>query len=200
MDISEPSLKLDALRSRIATCRLCAEALPHPPRPVVQAGGGARILVIGQAPGRKVHLSGIPWDDASGDRLRAWMGLAKPAFYDPQRLAIMPMGFCYPGAGAKGNGDNPPMRPCAPTWHSELVSLLPEVRLTLLIGHYAQAYYLPKPLKSMTETVRSFDGSSPLLPLPHPSWRVVRWMRDNPWFEARTLPLLRQKVADALAD
>lgn len=192
-------MTLAPLLDRIAACRLCADELPHEPRPVVQAGRGARLLIIGQAPGRKVHESGIPWNDASGERLRAWMGMDRQDFYDPQQVAIMPMGFCYPGV-SKGGGDAPPMRRCAPTWHGRLLEQLPDLRLTLLVGSYAQAYYLPDERQSMTERVQNFSAYGAMLPLPHPSWRVAGWMRANPWFESELLPRLQQRVTLALAD
>ncbi|MCW5719520.1 MAG: uracil-DNA glycosylase family protein [Devosia sp.] len=187
---------LSDLLAEIRACRLCAAELPHEPRPVVQAGLGARVLIIGQAPGRKVHESGIPWNDASGERLRDWMGLPPPLFYDPETVAIMPMGFCYPGASKSGGGDAPPLRRCAPTWHERLRAALPNIELTLLVGSYALAYYSPG--RSMTETVRAFEAGSAILPLPHPSWRVAIWMKNNPWFEADLLPILRQRVAGLL--
>ncbi|WP_323014590.1 uracil-DNA glycosylase family protein [Devosia sp.] len=165
---------------------------------MVQAGARAGVMIIGQAPGRKVHESGVPWDDASGERLRAWMGISRHDFYDPHKVAIMPMGFCYPGV-AKGGGDAPPMRRCAPTWHGALLEKLPDIRLTLLVGSYAQAYYLSARGRSMTDTVRDFSAGDALLPLPHPSWRVVGWMRNNPWFERDILPVLKRRVAEALA-
>jgi len=155
-------------------------------------------MIIGQAPGRKVHESGIPWNDASGERLRAWMGISRDDFYDPEKVAIMPMGFCYPGVSRSG-GDAPPMRRCAPTWHGWLLEKLPDIRLTLLVGGYAQAYYLSRRGRSMTEIVRDFSPDDAILPLPHPSWRVVGWMRNNPWFERETLPVLQRRVAEALA-
>jgi uracil-DNA glycosylase len=188
-----------ALLSEIRACRLCAEHLPHGPRPVVQGGGGARLLIVGQAPGSKVHASGIPWDDDSGERLRGWTGLSREAFYDPQRVALMPMGFCYPGPG-KG-GDLPPRPECAPLWHPPLLEALTEVRLTLLIGQYALARYWPRELRaSLTEAVRSHAaGPANTIPLPHPAWRSRLWSAKNPWFEAEVLPLLRRRVAAALA-
>ena len=166
----------------------------------MQAGRAARILIIGQAPGSKVHASGIPWDDDSGDRLREWMGLDKAVFYDPYRIALMPMGFCYPGKGA--SGDLPPRPECAPLWHDRLRALLPNLQLTLLVGQYAQARYLPaKPKRSLTEAVRLFEESPPgYFPLPHPSWRSTLWMRKNPWFEQDILPVLRQRVEGAVTN
>lgn len=187
------------LLERIRACRHCAAALPHEPRPVVQAGRGARLLIIGQAPGSKVHASGVPWDDDSGDRLREWTGLTRDAFYDPGKVALMPMGFCYPGKGA--NGDLPPRAECAPLWHWELLAELPDVRLTLLVGQYAIARYLPAHLRpSLTEAVRNrAAGPAAAFPLPHPSWRSRMWMAKNPWFAAEALPELRTRVGAALA-
>lgn len=196
--MASQQLEFDTLLSDIRRCTLCAADLPFGPRPVVQAGLGARILIIGQAPGRKVHESGVPWRDDSGDRLRDWMGIDIEQFYDPDKIAIMPMGFCYPGPNPKGGGDLPPMRRCAPTWHERLRSHLPHVGLTLVVGRYAQTHYLDKRL-SLGETVRGFRDHLPaILPLPHPSWRVVRWMELNPWYEADLLPVLRQRVRDVL--
>lgn len=187
-----------ALHRDIRACTLCAEHLPLGPRPVVQFSTRSRILIIGQAPGTKVHASGVPWDDDSGDRLRDWLGLDKPAFYDPDTLAIVPMGFCYPGK-AKG-GDAPPRKECAPHWHERVLALLPEDRLTLLVGAYAQHAYMPdtKTL-TMTERVRRGSEFGPFIPLPHPAWRVRLWAAKNPWFESETLPQLRRQVRAALA-
>lgn len=191
------SAALDALLVQIRACAVCAD-LPHGPRPVVQAGVGARVLIIGQAPGSRVHASGIPWDDDSGDRLRDWTGLDKNVFYDASRVALMPMGFCYPGKGA--SADLPPRSECAPLWHDRLRATLPDVQLTLLVGHHAQAHYLPRVAgRTMTQAVQLF-ASAPagFLPLPHPSWRSTGWMRKNRWFEADLLPVLRARVAAAL--
>lgn len=188
---------LTALLAQIRACAVCAD-LPHGPRPVVQAGAGARVLIIGQAPGTKVHASGVPWDDDSGDRLRMWTGLGSTDFYDPARVALMPMGFCYPGKGP--SADLPPRTECAPLWHDRLRALLPAVQLTLLVGHHAQDRYLPRqPKRTMTDAVRDYGGAPDgFFPLPHPSWRVTGWMRKNPWFEAELLPVLRARVATAL--
>ncbi|MEL6487570.1 MAG: uracil-DNA glycosylase family protein [Pseudomonadota bacterium] len=188
---------IHALHAEIAACTICAEHLPLGPRPVVQFAGSSKVLIIGQAPGTRVHASGVPWDDDSGDRLRGWLGLDTAAFYDPQQIALVPMGFCYPGR-AKG-GDAPPRPECAPQWHEAILELLPPTRLTLLVGAYAQAAYLPatKPL-SMTERVRRGAEFAPVIPLPHPAWRVRMWIAKNPWFESETLPALRSQVAAAL--
>lgn len=186
---------LAALVTEIRACARCAD-LPCGPRPVVQAGEGARLLIVGQAPGRKVHETGIPWNDPSGERLRAWLGLTPEQFYDPVKVAIMPMGFCYPGQSA--SGDNPPRRECAPHWHGRLAAALPEIGLTLLIGSYAQARYLG-PLRKATlgETVQAWREYLPLgyLPLPHPSPRNQPWLARNRWFEAELLSGMREAIA-----
>jgi uracil-DNA glycosylase len=188
------------LQRDIAACRLCAPTLPHEPRPVVQIGPTARIVIIGQAPGARVHESGIPWNDASGERLREWTGIPGEIFYDAAKVALMPMGFCYPGAGK--SGDLPPRPECAPLWHDRVLALLPPDRLLLLVGSYAQARYLTGPRKlSMTENVRRQPGlSARLVALPHPSWRSSIWMARNPWFETDTLPMLRREVRRWLAE
>lgn len=185
----------DALLAEIGQCRVCADQLRAGPRPVVQFSSRSKILIIGQAPGARVHASGTPWDDDSGGRLRAWTGLSPATFYDPEQVALLPMGFCYPGKGA--SGDLPPRSECAPLWHERVLALLPADRLTLLVGTYAQAGYLPsRPRRSMTEAVRAHHpalGPS-VVALPHPAWRSVLWMRKNPWFEAEILPALREQV------
>ena len=179
----------------VRACRICEGELLLGPRPVVQVASTARLLIVGQAPGSKVHRSGIPWDDASGDRLRDWLGLDRSTFFNDAKVAILPMGFCYPGAGKNG-GDNPPRPECAPTWHERLLKHLPNRELTLLVGRYAHRYYLDAARKtSMTEAVRAFSQYRPeLFPLPHPSWRSVIWMRKNPWFEEEVIPELRKAV------
>lgn len=190
--------RAQALHKDIAACTICAEQLPLGPRPVVQFSPKSRILIIGQAPGTKVHNSGVPWDDDSGDRLRGWLGLDKPAFYDPDNVALMPMGFCYPGKAS--GGDAPPRKECAPQWHHAILDLLPPDRLTLLVGAYAQAHYLPATKRlSMTERVRRFADFAPFVPLPHPAWRSRLWMAKNPWFESDVLPELQSAVRTALA-
>jgi uracil-DNA glycosylase len=191
---------VEALRAQIAGCRNCAAVLPCGPRPVVQFGAAARILIISQAPGRLVHETGVPWNDASGQRLREWTGLEPDVFYDPQCIALVPMGFCYPG---RGNGADLPPRPeCAPLWHGRVLSCLTGRRLTLLIGQYAQASYLPQARRlSVTDRVRAFDTLAPgMACLPHPSWRSTGWMQRNPWFMAEIVPRLRQRVVDALSE
>jgi len=185
---------LDRLLADIRSCALCAHALPHGPRPIVQAATGARILVIGQAPGRRVHESGVPWDDPRGDRLRRWLGVDVDTFRDPDRFALVPMGFCYPGASP--SGDRPPRPECAPAWHDALLATLPNVRLTLLLSRYAHARYLGGEQKpTLTETVRAWKEFRPrVVPLPHPSPRNNRWLRRHPWFEAEVVPYVRRRV------
>lgn len=175
--------------------------LPLGPRPVVRAGATARILIIGQAPGTKVHETGVPWNDRSGDRLRDWLEIDRDTFYDPGRIAIVPMGLCYPGRDAKG-GDLPPRPECAPLWHPRILPLLPELRLTLLIGSYSQKRYLPETRRqTMTERVSRFREHLPaFLPLPHPSWRTTAWQKRNPWFDEDLLPALRHHFHSALKE
>ncbi len=195
----EPSGALDTLLAEVRACRICAEHLPLGPRPVLRMAESARLLIIGQAPGTKVHETGVPWNDPSGDRLREWLAMDRETFYDEKRIAIMPMGFCYPGRNPRG-GDNPPRPECAPAWHAKLLDHLTNVRLTLLVGTYAQACYLDTRRKrTMTETVRVWPEYGPeFLPLPHPSWRTTGWLKRNPWFETELLPDLRARVAEAL--
>ena len=185
---------LDRLLREVRACTLCAAHLPQPPRPVLQAGSAARILIASQAPGRKVQHSGIPFDDASGDRLRLWMGINKDTFYDPHTVAILPMGFCFPGTG--GAGDLPPRPECAPAWRTPLLAHLPHIQLTLVIGQYAQAWHLKREARAtLTETVRAWRNYGPhILPLPHPSPRNNLWLRRNPWFEEEVIPVLRARV------
>lgn len=180
-------------------CTLCARSLPHAPRPILRAGKGARIVIIGQAPGAKVHASGVPWQDDSGDHLLEWLAVERATFEDPELFAVLPMGFCYPGS--KAGGDLPPRPECAPAWHARLLSTLPNASLTLLVGQYAQAYHLGDRRKdTLTATVRSFASYLPShLPLPHPSWRSKLWMKKNPWFENEVLPILRTNVKLAIA-
>ncbi len=189
----------EALLQDIRACRLCAAHLPLGPRPVLQASAQSRVLIVGQAPGRRVHETGIPFDDPSGERLREWMGIDRDTFYDARRIAIVPMGFCFPGSGR--NGDLPPRPECAPTWHPALLPLLTHVRLTLIIGRYAQARMLAdRRGRSLTETVHAWRQHLPRrhMPLPHPSPRNRLWLKRNPWFEAELLPILRTQVAMAL--
>jgi uracil-DNA glycosylase len=186
---------LSALLAAARACTVCAAHLPLGPRPIVRAGSTAKLLIIGQAPGTRVHETGIPWNDRSGDRLRAWLAVDKDVFYDEGRIAIVPMGFCYPGRDARG-GDKPPRPECAPLWHPPLRAALTGVELTLLVGQYAQGHYLgPRRQGSLTETVRAWAEYGPeVLPLPHPSWRNTAWLKKNPWFEAALLPELRARV------
>jgi uracil-DNA glycosylase len=190
---------LSALLGEIRGCRVCAAHLPLGPRPILRARASARLLIVGQAPGTKVHESGIPWDDRSGERLRDWLQLDRAAFYDDSRVAIVPMGFCYPGVDAHG-GDRPPRRECAPLWHARLLALLPRLELTLLVGSHAQHYYLTdRGARTMTETVRGWRDCAPrFIPLPHPSWRNTAWLRRNPWFETELLPELRRRARNLL--
>lgn len=186
---------LAAVLAAARACQVCAAHLPLGPRPVVRAGVTARLLIIGQAPGTRVHETGIPWNDRSGDRLREWLAVDKDTFYDEGRIAIVPMGFCYPGRDARG-GDMPPRPECAPLWHPPVRAALRRVELTLLVGQYAQGHYLgPRRQTSLTETVRAWADTGPdVLPLPHPSWRNTGWLKKNPWFEAELLPALRARV------
>jgi uracil-DNA glycosylase len=190
---------MESLIEDIRACTVCASHLDAGPRPIVQFSHTSRIVIIGQAPGARVHQSGIPWDDASGERLREWTGLTPDIFYDPSRVALVPMGFCYPGTGT--SGDLPPRPECAPLWHDRVMAVLPPDRLTLLVGSYAQGRYLTSVRKqSMADNVRGYAAFGPsLFPLPHPSWRSTGWMRKNPWFEVEVLPVLRQQIARSLA-
>ncbi len=190
---------LDKLLLKVRACTVCAPHLPLGPRPILRAAKTARLLIVGQAPGRRVHETGIPWNDPSGDRLRSWLGMDRDTFYDESRIAIIPTGLCFPGTGRQG--DLPPRPECAPLWHPPLRAALKDIRLTLLIGQYAQAYYLgPRCQKTLTETVAAWREYLPeYLPLPHPSPRNQMWLRRNPWFERDLLPVLRQKVREALA-
>ena len=190
---------LASLLQDIRACRICEAHLPLGPRPILRVGAAASILLIGQAPGTKVHASGIPWSDASGERLRGWLGVDAASFYDESKFAIVPMGFCYPGK--KGGGDAPPRPECAPLWHDRVLAHLPRRRLTLLIGAYAQARYLGDDRKSsLTETVaqwrRRLDEGT--IPLPHPSPRNIGWFQRNSWFEAEIVPALRMRIARAI--
>lgn len=189
---------LAALLDEVRGCRVCAPHLPHPPRPVLRAEAGARILIVGQAPGRRVHVSGIPWDDPSGDRLRGWLELDRETFYDARRIAIVPTGFCYPGT--VGGADAPPRPECAPLWHPRLMRHLPRLELTLLVGRYAQAYALGRRCRgSVRETVAAWREFAPaVFPTPHPSWRVTNWLKRNPRFEAEVLPALRARLRSLL--
>ena len=187
------------LVARAQACTVCAPHLPHAPRPVLRASPTARLLIVGQAPGRRVHETGIPWNDPSGDTLRAWLGMSREQFYDGSRIAIIPTGLCYPGT-VKGS-DLAPRRECAPLWHPPLRAAMPEIRLTLLIGAYAQAYYLgERRHPTLAETVAAWRDYAPdFLPLPHPSPRNRGWLKRHPWFEAEVVPMLRERVGAALA-
>lgn len=188
---------LTELLAEVRACRICADSLPLGPHPVVQADSSARILIVGQAPGLKVHETGIPFNDPSGDRLRDWLGMSRDVFYDPEKVAILPMGFCYPGRGK--SGDNPPRPECAPAWRQKLLDLLPNIELTLLVGRYAQEWHLGKG-PNLTERVRRWREVWPRqVPMPHPSPRNNLWLRRNPWFEQELLPPLRERVAWILA-
>ncbi len=199
---------LDPLRAEIAACRICRDAplrgvenrLPHEPRPVAVISTKARILIAGQAPGLRVHESGLPFDDASGDRLRQWLQVDRPTFYDRDRFTIVPMGFCFPGYDAKGS-DLPPRRECAPAWRQRTLAAMPQIELVLAVGGYAQAWHMKDIRReNMTETVRawrdslSMPGGPAVLPLPHPSWRNSGWIKRNMWFEEELLPELRARI------
>ncbi|WP_375578726.1 uracil-DNA glycosylase family protein [Marivirga tractuosa] len=186
------------LLHEIKNCTECLYKLPLGANPVVQASPQSKIAVIGQAPGIAVHQSGIPWDDKSGDNLRNWLGVDKDEFYDENIFALIPMGFCYPGTGK--SGDLPPMKICAPLWHAKLFQMMPDIELTLLLGQYAQRYYLGKKArKSLTETVKSFqDYSSEFLALPHPSPRNNIWQSKNPWFKEKVLPFLKSRISEII--
>ena len=188
-----------ALLARARACRLCAAHLPLGPRPVFRLAESARLLIVGQAPGTKVHATGIPWNDPSGERLRDWLALDRDAFYDTAKVAILPTGLCYPGRLPRG-GDRPPWPECAPLWHPPLRARLAGVRLTLLVGSYAQNYYLADRCgATLTETVRNYRDYLPeFLPLPHPSWRTLAWVKRNPWFAHRVLPEVRRRVREVL--
>ena len=179
-------------------CTLCASQLPHGVRPVLQVDPRAKILVAGQAPGSKVHATGIPFDDPSGDRLRDWMGVDRDTFYDASRIALVPMGFCYPGKGK--SGDLPPIPLCAETWREKLLSVMANIEFTLVIGQYAQRWHLPRLEKNLTETVRAWASyGDDVMPLPHPSPRNNIWLKKNPWFETGALPSLKRRVRKALS-
>ncbi|WP_242926516.1 uracil-DNA glycosylase family protein [Pontibacter vulgaris] len=189
---------LESLLEQVRACRICESHLVLGPRPVLRASATARLLIVGQAPGTKVHASGTPWDDQSGKRLRQWLGLEPEVFYDESKVAIVPMGFCYPGKGK--SGDLPPRPECARHWHQQLLPLLPNIKLTLLVGKYAQDYFLGSAAKSnLTETVVNWRGYLPdYMPLPHPSPRNQFWLKRHPWFEQEAIPVLQGIVADLL--
>jgi uracil-DNA glycosylase len=189
---------MKTLLNKIRGCEVCKEHLPLGPRPVVQLSTQSKIIIIGQAPGKRVHETGIPWNDASGRKLREWMGIDETAFYDPNIFAIMPMGFCYPGKGI--SGDLPPRPECAPLWHAQILENLPSASLILLIGQYAQRYYLKKNCKiNLTETVKNYKEYFPkYIPLPHPSPRNQNWLKINPWFKEDVIPELQKKIKLAI--
>jgi uracil-DNA glycosylase len=187
----------NSLLTEVLACTICAEHLPHGVRTVLQIHPQARVLIAGQAPGKKVHESGVPFDDASGNRLREWMGVSREVFYDTKQVAIVPMGFCFPGTGK--SGDLPPRLECAPAWRDQLLGHLCQLEVTLVIGQYAQAYHIKEERSSLTETVRDWQSYWPnMIPLPHPSPRNNIWLNRNPWFEQDLLPMLRRRVSEAL--
>lgn len=190
-----PSLR--TLLPQVLACRICEHALPHGVRPVLQISRTATILIAGQAPGRKVHETGVPFNDASGERLREWMGIDRAAFYDAKKIALLPMGFCYPGTGA--SGDLPPRPECAPAWRAALLANLPKLQLTIVLGQYAQAYHLQHGKQSVTDAVRAWKAGWPkVLPLPHPSPRNQLWVKKHPWFEREVLPALQRRVRELM--
>ena len=199
--LAQPSTEAP-LMTRLAGCQICAPrfaetATAHRPRPVVWFQSGARILIAGQAPGMRVHTSGKPFDDPSGDRLREWLGISPDVFYDRSRIAIVPMAFCFPGYDAKG-ADLPPPPICAKTWQASVAEMLGEIRLKIIVGGYAQKHHLGA--RGVTETVRRWETYGPgVIPLPHPSWRNTVWLKKNPWFSTELLPVLRARVAEVLA-
>jgi uracil-DNA glycosylase len=189
--------ELEALLGEIGACRACAGAWPHEPRPVVRVSAATRLLICGQAPGRRVHESGLPFDDPSGERLRDWMGVDRQTFYGRGEIGVAAMAFCFPGTDPKG-GDYPPPARCAQLWRRRLLSLLPKVELTLLVGAHAQVWALGE-RRAMTEVVRDWQALAPaVLPLPHPSWRNTGWLKHNPWFEAEVVPYLRRRTLEIL--
>jgi uracil-DNA glycosylase len=206
--VTAAATPLDALLGEIRACQICRDApahgpaLPHEPRPVIQASTRARICIAGQAPGARVHASGRPYSDPSGVRLRSWLGLGEADFYDAGKIAVVPMGFCFPGYDAKGS-DLPPRRECAPAWHARIFAALPDIELMLVIGQYAQRWHLDRATAAggVTRTVERwreiYDPAARrrFLPLPHPSWRNSAWLKRHPWFEAELLPVLRAEVA-----
>jgi uracil-DNA glycosylase len=187
------------LLKEVRACRHCEARLPFPPRPVLRASASARLLIVGQAPGTRVHATGIPWNDPSGDRLRQWLAVGREFFYDEKQVAIIPMGFCYPGKAR--SGDLPPRPECARLWHERLMACLPNVALTLLIGRYAQHHYLPGPVRSVTEVVRGWRQQLPAyFPTPHPSPRNQMWLRRNAWFEQEAVPALQRRMQELFPD
>jgi uracil-DNA glycosylase len=192
-------ISLAAVSREARACDVCASELPQAPKPIFRVGRSARLLVVGQAPGRLVHETGIPWNDPSGDVLRAWLGMERDAFYDTTRIAIVPTGLCYPGT--VNGADLPPCRECAPLWQPRFRAALPNVILTLLVGSYAQVYYLgTRRKRTLGETVRAYRDYLPaFFPLPHPSWRNIGWLKRNPWFTTQVIPALRRRVKACMA-
>lgn len=189
---------MNGLLREVRACRLCAADLPSGPRPILQCAPSARILIASQAPGRLAHGSGIPFDDPSGERLRAWLGIERAEFYNARSIAILPMGFCYPGTGK--SGDLPPRPECEPAWRARLLAMMPGIELTLVLGRYALAWHLPDPPSTLTASVKRWRDYWPaVVPLPHPSPRNNPWLRQNPWFEAELLPELRHRVRQLLS-
>ena len=189
--------ELEQLLRKVRSCEICLSSLPHGVRPVLQCDERARILIAGQAPGRRVHESGVPFDDPSGDRLRDWMGLSKKTFYDASRVAILPMGFCYPGTGK--SGDLPPRAECAPEWRERLLAQLPNIELTLVLGKYAMDAHLSSPKRTVTEAVQSWTQEWPtIVPLPHPSPRNQVWFKRNSWFLEELIPKLQRRISQIL--
>ena len=189
-------MTLTGLLNEIRSCSICAETLPLGPRPVLQADARARILIAGQAPGRRVHESGVPFQDPSGVRLREWMGVSEAEFYDPSKIAIVPMGFCFPGSGK--SGDKPPRKECAPAWREAVLEGLADVRLTIVLGAYAQRYHLPSASSVTDAVLRWRDWSPDIVPLPHPSPRNQAWFKRHPWFVEDVLPEVRERVRTLL--
>lgn len=188
--------KIGQVRAELRRCTHCAAHLPLGPRPIFQIGSQARVLIASQAPGTRAHASGQTFDDRSGDRLRDWLGVTRPKFYDPDRFAIVPMGLCYPGRGT--SGDAPPRPECAPLWRARIQAVLPQIRLVLLVGSHAQNHYLGR--GRMTDRVQDFRDCRPgFFPLPHPSWRTTGWMQRNPWFAQEVLPALKDRVHSVLS-
>lgn len=204
MRVREPEPRLEPLLAAIRACRLCVERpagppLPHEPRPVLQVSKSARLAIFSQAPGARVHESGRPFTDASGDRLRDWLGIGPDIFYDDTKVAIVPMGFCFPGYDANGS-DLPPRKECAPAWRASLMAAMPKIKVAVLVGGYAQRWHLNR-AGSLTQTVRQWRDYAPaFFPTPHPSWRNNGWLKENPWFETELLPELRRAVSAALGE
>ena len=198
MSRAQGAASIAGLLAEVRGCTICAAHLPLGPRPVLQLHPSARILIASQAPGRKVHDTGVPYNDVSGDRLRAWLGLSREVFYDARQVAIVPMGMCYPGTGQ--SGDLPPRPECAPAWRERLLERLAKLQLTLVIGRYAQVWHLPNPQATLTQVVEGWRATWPrVVPMPHPSPRNIGWLKRHPWFEAELLPRLRERIAHLLA-